>query len=112
MAGSWVQPTIESFQDAASNADWEHADGYYLVLTDQPGEGSWPIAGATFILIHKDQKDAAKAKAMFAFFDWCYDHGDDMATDKDYVPVPDNVVKMVRNTWMTEVTSGGVAVYK
>jgi phosphate transport system substrate-binding protein len=111
-AGSWVHPTIASFQAAAANADWENAEGYYLVLTDQPGEGSWPIAGATFILIHKEQDDPAKAAAMFGFFDWCYDHGDEMAIEKDYVPVPDNVVMMVRNTWKTEVASGGKAVYR
>ena len=111
-AGHWVQPTTESFQDAAASADWEHADGYYLVLTNQPGEGAWPIAGATFVLIHREQKDAAKVKAMFDFFDWCYDHGDEMAIEKDYVPVPENVVEMVRNTWRTDVVSGGKACYK
>ena len=111
-SGRWVQPTIESFQAAAASADWENAEGYYLVLTDQPGEGSWPIAGATFILIHKEQEDTAKTKAMFSFFDWCYDHGDEMAIDKDYVPVPDNVVAMVRDTWKNDVMSGGKACYK
>jgi phosphate transport system substrate-binding protein len=111
-AGEWVQPTIESFQEAAANADWVNSDSYYLVLTDQPGDGSWPIAGATFILIHKEQEDAAKAQAMFDFFDWCYDHGDEMAIDKDYVPVPDNVVGMVRATWGLEVTSGGKSIYE
>jgi phosphate transport system substrate-binding protein len=111
-SGRWVQPTIGSFQEAAGNADWENAEGYYLVLTDQPGEGSWPISGATFILIHREQEDPAKAKAMFDFFDWCYDHGDDMAIEKHYVPVPDNVVVMVRNTWKTEVTSAGKACYR
>ena len=111
-AGKWVKPTIESFQAAAANADWANAVGYYLVLTDQPGEDSWPIAGATFILIHKEQDDAAKAKAMFSFFDWCYDHGDEMAIEKDYVPVPDNVVAMVRDTWKNDVKSGGKGCYK
>jgi len=111
-SGNWVQPTIESFQQAAANADWAKAEGYYLVLTDQPGEGSWPIAGATFVLIHKEQDDGAKAKAMFDFFDWCYDHGDDMAIAKDYVPVPENVVEMVRNTWKGEVTIAGKACYE
>jgi phosphate transport system substrate-binding protein len=108
----WVEPTIESFQAAAANADWVNAKGYYLVLTDQPGEESWPIAGATFILIHKEQEDKDKAQAMFSFFDWCYDHGDDMAIEKDYVPVPDNVVEMVRTTWRQDVSVGGQACYK
>ena len=112
LSGEWVQPTIESFQEAAANADWVNSDHYYLVLTNQPGDGSWPIAGATFILIHKEQADAAKAQAMFEFLDWCYDHGDEMAIDKDYVPVPDNVVGMVRATWGLDVTSGGKSLYK
>lgn len=111
-SGNWVEPTIESFQGAAANADWEKADGYYLVLTDQPGEDSWPIAGATFVLIQKEQDDAATARAMFDFFDWCYDHGDEMAVEKDYVPVPDNVVEMVRNTWRTEVMCGDEPCYQ
>ena len=112
LSGEWVQPTVESFQEAAANADWVNSDHYYLVLTNQPGDGSWPIAGATFILIHKDQADASKAQAMFEFFDWCYDHGDEMAIDKDYVPVPDNVVGMVRATWGLDVTSAGKSLYK
>ncbi|MFH1865452.1 MAG: phosphate ABC transporter substrate-binding protein PstS [Candidatus Eisenbacteria bacterium] len=111
-SGNWIRPTIESFQSAAANADWENAEGYYLVLTDQPGEGSWPIAGATFILIHKEQEDASRAGTMLDFFDWCYDHGDEMAVDKDYVPVPENVVTMVRSTWTTEVTSDGKPCYR
>lgn len=111
-AGKWVGPTIETFQAAAANADWENAEGYYLVLTDQPGDESWPIAGATFILVHKEQDDADRARAMFGFFDWCYDHGDDMAIEKDYVPVPGNVVEMVRNTWRADVSVGGEACYK
>jgi phosphate transport system substrate-binding protein len=111
-AGMWVEPTIESFQAAAASADWANAKGYYLVLTDQPGDESWPIAGATFILVHKAQEDVDKARAMFSFFDWCYDHGDDMAIEKDYVPVPDNVVEMVRTTWRRDVSVGGQACYK
>ncbi|MBD3368506.1 MAG: phosphate ABC transporter substrate-binding protein PstS [Candidatus Eisenbacteria bacterium] len=105
--GQWVEPTIESFQAAAANADWENTEGYYLVLTDQPGEESWPIVGASFILVYAKQDDVEKAKAMLEFFDWCYDHGDQMAVQKHYVPIPDNVVEMVRNTWRSEITADG-----
>ena len=63
-AGKTVQPTIEAFQAAASNADWAKAPGYYVILTDQPGEASWPITAATFILMHKEPTDkAASAEA-------------------------------------------------
>ncbi len=57
-AGKYPEPTISSFQAAAANADWKNAPGYYVVLVNQPGDESWPITGASFILIHKDQADA------------------------------------------------------
>jgi phosphate transport system substrate-binding protein len=111
-AGKAVEPTIESFQAAAANADWANADEYYLVLTDQPGDTSWPISGATFILIYKDQADADVAKTVLKFFDWCYTDGDAMAEKLHYVPMPDNVADMVRGRWAKEVKAGGKPVWK
>ncbi len=105
--GKLLTPSIEAFQAAAANADWKNAPGYYLLLNNEPGEKSWPICGATYILIHKDQPDAAKAAAMLKYFKWCYDHGDEMAAKLDYVPLPKNVVKMVEETWAKEVKAGG-----
>lgn len=98
-AGKVVTPSIDSFQAAAANADWANAPGYYVVLTDQPGEGSWPITGASYIIIHKKQSDKKIADAMIGFFDWSYRHGGDMAKRLDYVPMPDSVVKMVQDKW-------------
>jgi phosphate transport system substrate-binding protein len=106
-AGHFLKPSIETFQAAAANADWKNAPGYYLILDDQPGDQSWPIAGATYILVHKDQTDAAKVGAMLKYFKWCYDHGGDMAKKLDYVPLPANVVKMVEQTWATEIKVNG-----
>ncbi|MFA5112569.1 MAG: phosphate ABC transporter substrate-binding protein PstS [Desulfobaccales bacterium] len=106
-AGKFLSPSIEAFSAAAANADWKNAPGYYLLLNDEPGDQSWPIAGATYILIHKDQPDAAKAAVMLKYFKWCYDHGDEMAQKLDYVPLPDNVVKMVEDTWAKDVKAGG-----
>jgi phosphate transport system substrate-binding protein len=106
MAGKFVAPTIETFQAAAANADWKNAKGYYLVLTHQPGDQSWPITGATFILIHKEQSDAGLAKAMLDYFDWCYKHGGELATKLDYVPMPESVTKMVEQTWQDELRAG------
>jgi len=111
-AGKAVDPTIESFQAAAANADWAGADEYYLVLTDQPGDATWPISGATFILIYKDQNNADVADAMLKFFDWCYRNGDEMAEKLYYVPMPDNVTDMVEKRWAAEVRSGGNPVWK
>ena len=88
-AGNFVAPTAENFQAAAANADWANAPGYYMVLTDQPGKDSWPITGASFILIHKKQQNPEMAKAMLGFFDWCYRKGDQTALKLDYVPMPE-----------------------
>jgi phosphate transport system substrate-binding protein len=106
-AGKFVKPTMESFQAAVANADWKNAPGYYLILDNQPGEASWPIAGATYILLHKDQTDAAKVSAMLKYFKWCFDHGAEMAKQLDYVPLPANVVKMVEATWAKEIKVKG-----
>jgi phosphate transport system substrate-binding protein len=111
-AGKYVHPSIASFEAAAASADWANSDGYYIVLTDQPGDESWPIVGATFILIHADQGDAGKAEEMLKFFDWCYEHGAEMAIKKDYVPIPKNVADMVRQTWADEIRAGGAVVWK
>lgn len=105
--GNFVAPTKEAFSAAAANADWAHASGYYMVLVNQPGEDSWPITGATFLIIYKEQTNAGAAKTMLNFFDWCYKHGDELAVSLDYVPMPDNVVEMVENTWKNEIRSNG-----
>ncbi len=110
--GRFVTPTIESFKAAAANADWGNAPGYYMVLVDQPGDESWPITGASFILIEKDQDDYDKARGMLEFFDWCFTHGQDRAIELDYVPIPENVVEMIENTWADEITVGGEVVWE
>jgi phosphate transport system substrate-binding protein len=106
-AGKFVQPNLETFQAAAANADWKNAPGFNLLLDNQPGEKSWPIVGATYILMPKDQADAAKAGAILKYFDWCYQHGSEMAEKLHYVPLPNNVVDMVKETWAKEVKVGG-----
>lgn len=98
-AGSYVAPSIDSFKAAAANADWKNAEGFYLVLTNQPGEQSWPITGASFILMHKQVQDAKAAKQALEFFDWAYSNGGDAAEKLDYVPMPANVVDMVEAKW-------------
>ena len=101
--GNFVQPTIKSFQAAAAGADWKHADGFYMVLTDEPGADSWPITGATFILMYKKQTNVPTAQAVLKFFNWSYEHGDDMAVKLDYVPMPDSVVSLVRDAWQNQI---------
>lgn len=104
-AGKTVEPTMDSFQAAASNADWAHAPGYYVILTDQPGDKSWPITASTFILMHKDPSDKAAAKEALKFFAWAFKNGDKMAEELDYIPMPDNVVKLIEKTWSSDIKS-------
>ena len=101
--GGKVQPTIESFQAAAKHADWANAAGFYEILTNEPGKDSWPIAGATFILMYKKQENAATAKEVLKFFDYAYKNGDLSAKALDYVPLPDNVVELIQNSWKSDM---------
>jgi phosphate transport system substrate-binding protein len=110
--GNFVTPNDESFKAAAANAQWDKAPGFYEILTDEPGKQSWPITGATFILMHKSQANAENAKAVLTFFDWAYANGDKMALELDYIPMPDNVVKLVQNAWKAQIKdASGKAVW-
>jgi phosphate transport system substrate-binding protein len=104
--GKVVAPNAAAFQAAAANADWVKADSFYVILTDQPGAASWPIAGATFILIHKQPQDPAAAAEALKFFAWAYTKGGRMAEDLDYVPMPGNVVSAIQKVWATEIKDG------
>ena len=111
-AGKFVSPDSTSFQAAAASADWTHTPGFDLMLTDQPGAGSWPITGATFILMHKNQSKPETAQSVLKFFDWAYHQGDKLAEQLDYVPMPAAVVKLVEETWKKEIRdAGGKAVW-
>jgi phosphate transport system substrate-binding protein len=104
-AGKTVQPTMEAFKAAASNADWTHSPGYYLILTDQPGDKSWPIVASTFILMHKESANKAASAEAVKFFGFAFDKGDKMAEDLDYIPMPDSVVKLIEKTWSADIKS-------
>jgi phosphate transport system substrate-binding protein len=104
-AGKAVQPTVQSFQAAAANADWAKSPGYYVILTDQPGETSWPITGATFILMHKAPVDKAASAEAIKFFKWAFEKGDRIAEELDYIPMPDAVVKLIEKTWSADIKS-------
>lgn len=111
-AGEFVSPTMAAFQAAAANADWAKADHFYVVLTEQPGKDSWPIAGATFIIIYKDQPNLEKARTMLQYFDWCYRKGGALAEGLDYIPMPQSVVDLVEATWNKDVKSSGKSVWE
>jgi phosphate transport system substrate-binding protein len=97
--GKAVAPTAESFMAAAANANWEGTPGFGVVLTNESGASSWPVAGATFILMHKQPQDPAAAGEALKFFAWAYSKGDKMAQDLDYVPMPDKVVTAIQKAW-------------
>ncbi len=101
--GKTVDPTSDAFQAAAANADWVGTPGFNVLLTDEPGAASWPIAGATFILIHKQPPDPAAAGEALKFFAWAYANGGKMAEELDYVPMPANVVAAIQTVWSTEI---------
>jgi len=102
--GEFVRGNAESFKAAAAGADWAHAPNFYLILTDQPGAGAWPISGATFILMHKSQMKPERAKEVLKFFDWDYgEEGDKIASTLDYVPLPDSVVQLIRQAWKSQI---------
>jgi phosphate transport system substrate-binding protein len=102
--GKTVEPSAAAFKAAAANAEWEKADHYFVVLTDQPGADSWPIAGSTFILIPIQPKDVPATNEALKFFAWAYsEKGDKMAEDLDYVPMPAKVAASIKKTWSTEI---------
>ncbi|WP_426398278.1 phosphate ABC transporter substrate-binding protein PstS [Ralstonia sp. R-29] len=109
-AGNVVQPTADAFKAAAAGADWNKS--FYQILTDEPGKDAWPIAGATFILLHKTQDKPAQGAEVMKFFDWAYKGGDGAAKDLDYVPLPDVVKNQIRATWKSSVKdASGKAIY-
>lgn len=111
--GVFVKPSLDSFEAAASGADWQSTlPSMYLILVDQPGKATWPIAGASFILVQKDQADAARAQALLSFFDWAYKNGAQNATDLDYVAIPKNVYDLVEGDVWSNVTVGGTPVWQ
>jgi phosphate transport system substrate-binding protein len=97
--GKTVSPAIAAFQAAAASADWASAPGMGVILTEQAGAETWPITNPTFILIHKKPKDVAAVKDALKFFDWAYANGDKAAEELNYVPLPDNVVALVKKSW-------------
>jgi phosphate transport system substrate-binding protein len=104
--GKPVEPNSKSFQAAAANADWANTPGYAVVLTDQTGADSWPITGASFILMHKQPQDPASTRIALDFFGWAYKKGAKLADDLDYVPMPDAVISLVEATWKKDIQAG------
>jgi phosphate transport system substrate-binding protein len=110
-AGAFVAPTAETFAAAAASADWTKAPSFYLLLLNQPGQDAWPITGATFVLMHKQQADAASGKTVLGFFDRAFATGDAAANDLAYVPLPAALKEQVRASWSAIVGPDGQPVF-
>ncbi|MGZ3305525.1 MAG: phosphate ABC transporter substrate-binding protein PstS [Asticcacaulis sp.] len=109
--GTWPAPKAPAFAAAAAGADWAHAPGNYLMITNQPGANAWPISGATFAILYKTDGDAAKRADVLKFFDYGFKTGDFNAADLQYVPMPAAVKTMIRQQWKQEISANGKPVY-
>jgi phosphate transport system substrate-binding protein len=109
--GAALEPSITVFQAAAANADWQTAPGFYLILTNQPGKDTWPITGATFILMHKKQDHPDRGKEVLKFFDWAYKNGAEMAKSLSYVPMPQKAIAIFEDSWKQIVGPDGKPVW-
>ena len=97
--GTVLSPTIPTFQAAGANADWKNSQAFAIILTDQPGKESWPITGATFILVQKNPDNPQNAKQVLDFFAWAYKNGNQAAQDLAYIPMPASVVPLIEQSW-------------
>ncbi|HEX9154845.1 MAG TPA: phosphate ABC transporter substrate-binding protein PstS [Nitrospira sp.] len=98
-AGTFVEPSFESFEDAAATASFDPKKDFYLWLNDAPGKKAWPIAGATFILLAKEKKDSNMK--VVKFYDWAFKNGDAKAKELIYVPLPKSLKSKVEGYWKT-----------
>ncbi len=98
-AGKYIAPNAESFEAATLNTDWTAAPHFAVDLTDMPGEDSWPLVTATFVLVPKDTAKAKMSAAVLKFFGWAFDHGDEAATNLAYVPLPRPVKESIKAAW-------------
>ena len=102
-AGKFVAPTMATFAAAAASADWSKVQNFAIDLNNQPGDNSWPIESATFVLLPTDPKDVNQSAAVKKFFDWGFAHGSDIATQLLYIPLPASVQNAIRAAWQKDV---------
>jgi phosphate transport system substrate-binding protein len=108
--GHFLPPTVAAFQSAAAGADWAKSKNFGVNMLNQPGK-SWPITGATYILVYEKQSAKAKAKTVLSFFNWAFEHGGPAAAKLDYVPLPKRVVELVHDAWANRIVVDGAPVW-
>ncbi|MBU6493518.1 MAG: phosphate ABC transporter substrate-binding protein PstS [Burkholderiales bacterium] len=110
-SGNVVEPKEETFKAAAAGADWSKS--FYQILTDEPGKNAWPIVGATFVLLHTKQDKPVQGAEVLKFFDWSFKNGLKMASDLDYIPLPESVINQIRQAWKKSIKDeSGKAIYQ
>jgi phosphate transport system substrate-binding protein len=109
--GKFVEPDDVTFKAAAAGADWKSVPGMGVVLTDQAGAASWPITGASFILMHANQEKPEAGREVIRFFEWAFRNGQKMAEELDYVPMPEAVIKEIQASWKGVKDAGGKTLY-
>ncbi|HMN81161.1 MAG TPA: phosphate ABC transporter substrate-binding protein PstS [Burkholderiaceae bacterium] len=110
--GNFVEPDDETFAAAAANAAWQEVPNFYEILTEQPGKQSWPITGASFILMHTSPADPKRATEVLNFFSWSLKNGQKLATELDYVPMPEPVVRQIEAMWKSDIKGPAGPVWK
>jgi phosphate transport system substrate-binding protein len=101
--GQYVAPNEKSFAAAAAGADWFSVPGMGISLVEQKGASSWPITGASFVLMYKEPADKAASKDVIKFFTWAFKDGQQLALDLDYVPLPDALTKAIASKVWSEI---------
>jgi len=98
--GKYVMPDDLTFAAAAANANWSSVPGMGISLVSQPGADAYPVVTASFILMYKDPANKGESAEVLKFFDWAFKSGKALATDLDYVPLPDKLTNEIRqNVW-------------
>jgi len=103
--GKFVMPGDDTFGAAAAGADWFSAPGMGISLVSQPGANAYPVVTASFILMYKEPADKAQSVEVLKFFDWAFKNGKTMASDLDYVPLPDALTKQIRERVWTQINT-------
>jgi phosphate transport system substrate-binding protein len=103
--GKFVMPGDETFAAAAAGANWFSVPGMGLSIVNQPGADAYPVTTASFILMYKEPADKAQSVEVLKFFDWAFKNGKQMASDLDYVPLPDVLTKQIRERVWTQINT-------
>ena len=111
-SGRFVTPSPNAYKAAADQIDWSRPVGDDAFLLDLPGDGTWPITGASYVLIYRDQPERVKADNILRFFKWCLTEGSPAASELGYVPLPAEAVRRVEQDWATGMKSGGASLWK